>query len=106
MRARSSKQRPKHGVVPGPAAGRSPGTITPILSNQLTSREYGFRAPACGRPRNDGLRIVERDVIYAKDVIYEATSSLAYPGPRGAQRHRVDPGSSAKIAAQRLNIFS
>ena len=40
------------------------------------------------------------DVIYARDVIY----GLAYPGPRGAQRHREIRGPTQSFAAQRLNF--
>jgi hypothetical protein len=38
------------------------------------------------------------DVIYARDVIY----GRAYPGPRGAQRHREIRGPAQNFAAQRL----
>ena len=48
---------------------------------------------------------MEINVIYAGEVIYDAGSNLAYPGPRGAQRHREIRGP-AKIAAQRLDISS
>jgi hypothetical protein len=47
-----------------------------------------------------------KNVIYAGEVIYDAGSNLAYPGPRGAQRHREIRGPARKIAAQRLDISS
>jgi hypothetical protein len=53
-------------VVPGPAEGRSPEPIIPSLSDQITARAYGFRAPervSFGpslRPRNDVPRLGER----------------------------------------------
>jgi hypothetical protein len=49
---------------------------------------------------------MEKNVSYGDEVMYDAGSNLAYPGPRGAQRHREIRGSGAKIAAQRLNISS
>jgi hypothetical protein len=57
---------PTSSVVPGPAECRSPEPITTCLSDQITARAYGFRAPArvsCGpslRPRNDASRLGER----------------------------------------------
>jgi len=68
MREMTSMQCPMHSVVPGRREAASPGTITTCLSDQLTAPEYGFRARAFGRPRNDRLRFVERDVIYAANV--------------------------------------
>ena len=41
-----------------------PGTHSPRSLGSITAQGYGFRAPAFGRPRNDGLRIGERAVIY------------------------------------------
>jgi hypothetical protein len=35
-------------VIPGRHAVANPESMT-------TDREYGFRAPACGRPRNDAI---------------------------------------------------
>jgi hypothetical protein len=43
-----------HSVVPGRREAASPEPITPGFSDQSTTGEYGFRAPAFGRPRNDG----------------------------------------------------
>ena len=68
MREMTSMQCPMHSVVPGRREAASPGTITTCLSDQLTAPEYGFRSRAFGRPRNDRLRFVERDVIYAANV--------------------------------------
>jgi hypothetical protein len=61
---------PKHGVIPRRRAAASPESITPGLSAQTNVAEYGFRAPAFGRPRNDALQIVESGVIYGENVIY------------------------------------
>ena len=60
----------KHGVIPGRRAAASPESIATSLSSQTNAGEYGFRAPAFGRPRNDRLRSVESDVTYARNVIY------------------------------------
>jgi len=45
------------------------------------------------------------NVIYAGEVIYEATSSLAYPGPRGAQRHREIRGPDMKCREAAQHFF-
>ena len=60
-------RRPKHGVIPGRRAAASPESITTGLSAQIQTREFGFRAPAFGRPRNDALRIGARDVTYDEE---------------------------------------
>jgi len=74
----------------------SPGEV-PFL---LDIKHGRFRAPAFGRPRNDGLRIAERAVIYARRnvtygtyadiLIYAlaacAASSAAKPRSRSATR--------------------
>jgi hypothetical protein len=39
---------------------------------------------------------MEINVIYTGEVIYDAGSNLAYPGPRGAQRHREIRGPARK----------
>jgi hypothetical protein len=54
MRATSSKRCPAHGVVPGPAEGRSPEPIATNLADQIATRECGFRARRFAAPRNDG----------------------------------------------------
>src|SRR6516165_7759776 len=40
--------------------------------------------------------IYEQNVIYAGEVIYDVGSNRAYPGPRGAQRHREIRGPARK----------
>jgi hypothetical protein len=82
MRAVSSIQHPRRCVVPGRREAASPGAITTSLSDQVTAQEYGFRAPAFGWPRNDRLRIGERAVIYAGNVIYARTVIYAARRPR------------------------
>ena len=76
MRATSSKQRLKHSVVPGPAEGRSPGTITTGVLDQITTRRiWTSGSLAALGPRNDVLRFagsassMAETVIYAGDVI-------------------------------------
>jgi hypothetical protein len=67
---------PTHSVIPGRGEAASPESIATGLSDQLATGEYGFRAPAFGRPRNDAPRIAEPmsskqvNDIYASDVIY------------------------------------
>jgi hypothetical protein len=63
-------------VIPGRRAAASPESITTVLADQITTREYGFRAPAFGRPRNDGRGLwrarssMRENVIYAEKVTY------------------------------------
>ena len=89
MPARSSKQSPTHGVVPGRRAAASPGPITPGLSDQITARAYGFRAPAFGRPRNDGCGLPSATTSMREKSSMRAMSSMRCP------THGVVPGRRA-----------
>ncbi len=60
----------KHNVVPERREAASPEPINTNFSDRIATQEYGFRAPAFGRPRNDALRMAESDVTYARNVIY------------------------------------
>jgi hypothetical protein len=53
MRATSCR----HGVLPARREAASPEAVTAILADQIATREYGFRAAAFGRPRNDPLSL-------------------------------------------------
>ena len=45
---------PSTAVIPGRREAASPESINTDPSDPITTQEYGFRAPAFGRPRNDG----------------------------------------------------
>jgi hypothetical protein len=97
VRALSSMRCPTHCVIPGRRAAASPESITTNTSDKITARDYGFRAPACGRPRNDRQRIAEEASSMDEDVIYGRSRHLcagvaiyAMPQPR---RHSGAPGS-------------
>ena len=74
---------PEHGVIPGPAEGRSPGTITTSLADQIMARAYWIPGSLASLgPRNDALRFAEYAVTYASAVIYEERRHL------WARRHK------------------
>jgi hypothetical protein len=56
----------EHNVVAERREAASPEIITTKLSNKIAAQDYESRAPAFGQPRNDALRIGEREVIYGK----------------------------------------
>ena len=67
---------PTHGVIPRTREAASPESIATNASDKLTTQDYGFRAPACGRPRNNRLRIAEQASSMGEKVIYGARSPM------------------------------
>ena len=106
----SSLPCPTHGVVPGRREAASPGTITTSLSDYTTAQEYRLRAPArrsCGpslRPRNDVLRIGERNVINGEDVIYAVPHAQQRPGSIDSGSLRFGPGMTRCELAKRCHL--
>ena len=70
-------------------------------NSNLAATLWGTAAPdfirATGRHLWQTTSPMTKNVIYASGVIYDAGgSNLAYPGPRGAQRHREIRGPARK----------
>jgi hypothetical protein len=85
----SPTRSPKHSVIPGRREAASPESIATSLSNQTNAGQYRFRAPAFGRPRNDGCGLrnapssMRGDVTYGENVIYDESEPAAACVPYG-----------------------